>query len=308
MNIKVNKEKNNTYKIDVTVESKKVDEAFEEALKHEAENVDIKGFRKGKAPLNVVKENADKANLRSHALNHLLQKIYTQIINEYKLKPIVYPKFDIKEFDEQKDLKLVVIIVESPEIKLGDYKKEIEKITISVSENEPQDIASKIHITNQKIIEAVLKTCTVEVSEELVNEELNRMMSSIIDQTAKMGITVDQYLESIKKTPEQLRSEYKEKAISTLNADFLLTEISKQEKIEVSDGDVQKTIQAIPDDKSREQLAKPEQQMYIKAVLLKNKTLQKLSEYIKKSETESNSKPKDSSEKDDSEGQKKEKK
>ncbi|OGC51975.1 hypothetical protein A2982_03560 [candidate division WWE3 bacterium RIFCSPLOWO2_01_FULL_39_13] len=296
MDIKVDKQQNNTYKIDVKVEKEKVTEAYEESLKHEAEKAEIKGFRKGKAPLSVVKENVDKSKLRGHALNRLLQKIYSQIINEYKLKPIVYPKFEIKEFDEGKDLTLVVTIVELPEIKTGDYKTAVRKIKLDSTST---DIASQMQKANQEIIKTLLEVCNAGISEVLVEEELNRMMSSLIDQTSKMGLTVDQYLQAVKKTADDIRKEYRDNALATLKADFIITEISRLENIEVLDDEIEKTIQAIPDLKSREEMSKSEHKMYIKAVLIKNKTLQKLAEYISKSDSKSEGSEKKSSEKQD---------
>lgn len=267
MNIKVNKEENNTYKIDVTVPLKLVDKHIEKALKHEAEHVEVKGFRKGKAPLSEVKKNIDAAKLRSHALNHLLSDIYQRIINENKLKPIVSPRFEIKQFEEGQDLILIVYIIEKPEITIDGYKEAIKKLYESKKDTQ---------LTNEQVIDELVKTAKIGISKILVDEEVNRMMSSLIDQTSKLGLTVDQYLEAHKKTPGQLRQEYALNAEKTLKADFILTEIAQQENMTVSDEEIAKTISAVPDAKSREVLEKPEQKMYIKAVLLKGKVLESL--------------------------------
>ncbi len=281
MEIKVNKDKNNTYKIDVTVEVERVNEVFKEALQHEAENADIKGFRKGKAPLNIVKDNVDQAHLRSHALNHLIESVQSQVLKENKFAPIVYPRYEIKEFDEGKDLKLVMIIIEKPEIEIGEYKKAVkakkgakEK---SVKKEDKSNPDAKT-LTTEDIIDAVLEVSKVEAAEQLISEETDRMMSSMLGQLDKMGVTIDKYLEAVKKSAEEVRNEYKRIAERNIKSDFAITEIAIKEGIEITDIDVEQTIKAIPDEKSREALSKPDQKMYIKAVLLKNKTLQRIAE------------------------------
>lgn len=268
MQITIKKAENNTYKAEVVIEKDKVKKALDEALEHEAKDIEIKGFRKGKAPLDVVKKNIDQSKLRSHALNHVLSDAYSNIIKENKLKPIVYPRFNITEFEEDKDLKFSVTIIEAPEIKLGDYKAEIAKI-------ETKDKASP---TVQQIIDAVLKCSEVKVAVELISEETDRMMSSLIDQLARLGLTIDKYMESQSKTPQSLRDEYAKLSENNIKSDFLITEIADKEGITISDEEVEKTISAIPDAQSKKALSNPDQKMYIKAVLLKNKTIQKLAE------------------------------
>lgn len=288
MEIKVNKDKNNTYKIDVTVDKSRVNEVYEEALKHEAENVEVKGFRKGKAPLNKVKENVDQAHLRSHALNHLVEEVQKKVLTENKFAPIVYPRYEIQEFEEGTDLKLTMIIIEKPEIEIGDYKKAVkekksekEKASKEAEKNNknkenPQPVSSDIN--NEDVTDALLSVSKIEVAEQLINEEADRMLSSMMNQLKQMGVDLKQYLDSIKKTAEEVRDEYKKLAERNIKADFILTEIAQKEGLEATDEDVQKTIDGIPDEASKQELSKPEQKMYIKAVLLKNKTLMRLSE------------------------------
>ena len=266
MQVTINKGENNTYKADVVIEKSKVVKAFDEALAHEAKDIEIKGFRKGKAPLDVVKKNIDQSKLRSHALNHVLSEAYSNIIKENKLKPIVYPRFNITEFEDDKDLKFTLVIIEAPEIKLGDYKAEIAKIE------------SKEKATVQQIIDAVLHCSDVKVASELITEETDRMMSSLIDQLGRLGLTIDKYMESQNKTPQSLRDEYAKTAENNIRSDFLITEIAGKEGVTISDEEVEKTISAIPDEASKKALSNPDQRMYIKAVLLKNKTIQKLAE------------------------------
>ncbi len=105
------------------------------------------------------------------------------------------------------------------------------------------------------------------------------MVSSLIDQTSKMGVTVDEYVKAHNKTIEQIREEYKKASEQIIKADFIITEIAAIEGVTINDEDVEAMINMVPDEQSKKQLENPEQKLYIKAILLKSKTLEKLLEY-----------------------------
>ena len=273
MEIKVNKAENNTFRVDITIAADNMNKAIEEAYHHEGENIEIKGFRKGKAPLNVLKGHIDSNKIRNHALNHILPDVFSRVIKENKINPIVQPRFEIKEFEEGKDLKLVMVLIERPTMEFKGYKEALRSLGKAKKANE--------EVTNEEIVKTILENSTIGIPTELIDEEVQRMMSSLIDQTAKLGLTIDQYLTSQKKKIDDLRKEYKDIAERTIKADFLVTEIGFEEGIKVEDAEIDTTIAAIPDVKSREALSKPDQKMYIKAVLLKNKTLQHLAKVAK---------------------------
>ena len=259
----VNKEPNNTYKVEVTVAKDSVNTHLDEALKHEAENLQVKGFRKGTVPLAMAKEHMDPAKIRSHALNHMIPEIYKQLLNENKFTPIIGPRIELKEFEQDKDLLLTITIVEKPEITLGDYKKALKEI----EGNE---------VTSQQAINTVIEISDVKLAEIIIQEEVARMMSSLIDQTTKLGISIEEYVEAHKKNLQQIRDEYRINAERTIKADFLISEIAEKENLTVSDKDVEETINILPDAEAKKQFENLEQRMYIKAIMLKAKTLEKL--------------------------------
>lgn len=280
MDIKVNKEKSNTYKVEVTVDKETVTKYLDEALKHEAEQIEVKGFRKGAAPISMVKETVDPAKLRSHALNHLIPEIYKRILAENKFAPIVGPRIELKQFEEGQDLILVINIVEKPDIKIGDYKKAlIEAGNKKSQENKDKKPEEQKPFNNEDVINAILSISEIEVADVLVQEEVARMVSSLIDQTSKMGVTVDEYVKAHNKTIEQIREEYKKASEQIIKADFIITEIAAIEGVTINDEDVEAMINMVPDEQSKKQLENPEQKLYIKAILLKSKTLEKLLEY-----------------------------
>ena len=208
----------------------------------------------------------------------MIPEIYKKLMDEHKFAPIIGPRIELVEFEEDKDLKLNITIVEKPDIKINDYKKAIKDLGKLKAKEKEED---KKEITNVDIVEKLLEISEIEIPEIIVQEEVSRMMSSLIDQTSKMGISIEEYAEAHKKNLQQIRDEYKENAEKTIKSDFLITEVAKEEGIDVTEEDIEKTINVIPDEESRKQFENPEQRMYIKAVMLKAKTLENLVQMAK---------------------------
>ncbi len=132
-----------------------------------------------------------------------------------------------------------------------------------------------------KVLQTVLKSAQVEIPDILTEGEVTRMLSRLVDQTAKLGLTIEQYLQSQGKTAEQLRAEYKTQSQEMLKTELVLDELAKVEKIEVTDKEIEEAIQASPDEKARQEFEKQEGKWYIRSILKRNKTIQRLVELAK---------------------------
>jgi len=203
-------------------------------------------------------------------VNRLVAESYNAAVKEHLLKPVVAPKVEIIQFEPEtdKDFVFKATTAEWPEVKLGDYKSDLAKLS-TPSLND--------------VLQAVLKTTTVEIPEILLENEVARMLSRLVDQTSRLGLTVEQYLQSQNKTVEQLRTEYSKQAEETLKSELALEEIAKAENIEITDEEVTNAIKAAPDlpageagEKTKQELAKEENKWYIRSVLKRNKTIQRL--------------------------------
>lgn len=94
--------------------------AQDKATKKLAANITIAGFRKGKAPINMVKPRIDQGKLYNEGINEVLNPVYVDILKEEKLQPMARPSFDVTKLSED-ELELKVIIVTAPEVTLGQY-------------------------------------------------------------------------------------------------------------------------------------------------------------------------------------------
>ena len=95
-----------------------------------------------------------------------------------------------------------------------------------------------------------------------------------MDQLERLHIPLQDYLNSVKKTAEQIRTEYATQALATLQLDFLLETIAAEEKLGVSDKEISEVLASIPDEKIRKANDTPQQKARIESSLKRQKTLQ----------------------------------
>ena len=136
MERKVTKLEHSHTEVLVTVDEKSWKAAQDKAFNKLAANVEVDGFRKGKAPANLVKGKIDPMKVMDEAINSLLPTIYGEILKEEKLEPVARPQVDVTKLSDT-ELEVKFVIVTAPEVKLGQYKGlKIGKAEASVSEEE----------------------------------------------------------------------------------------------------------------------------------------------------------------------------
>lgn len=277
----INKLPNSMIEMTLTIPWNDVKKDFDDVLKEFVLNTELPGFRKGKAPVDLVKKSLSKQTLYEKVLGKIIPKAYIQAINENKIKPIVNPKIEILKAEEGEDWVCKATTCEMPIIDLKDYRQKIdslfakEKIWIPGKDEKIQEDANKQKEDYlQKVLDILLNTVKIEIPDMLIEEEANRLLSNLLDQTQKLGLTIEQYLASRNVTSEQIRAQYATQARNTLALEFTLEKIAETEKIDVSDREIDTLIEKTVDGKEKESLNA--QKSYIKNVLRRQKTLDSL--------------------------------
>ena len=134
MNCKVEKTKNaNEVKLEITVEAEKFENAMKKVYFQNAKYFNIPGFRKGKAPMNIVEKYYGEQIFYEDAFNEVATEAYEEAIKENKIEAVSRPEVDIAQMEKGKDLIFTAVVQTKPEVKLGKYKGvEIEKIEYKV--------------------------------------------------------------------------------------------------------------------------------------------------------------------------------
>ncbi|HET7560649.1 MAG TPA: trigger factor [Limnochordia bacterium] len=120
-------------KLEITVEQAEIDTALEAAYRRVAKQVNIPGFRKGKAPRVIVERHVGREAIRQEALETLVPDAYNRAVEEAKIEPVAQPEVDLVAYDEGEPLRFTATVDVRPDVQLGEYKglaavKEIEKV------------------------------------------------------------------------------------------------------------------------------------------------------------------------------------
>ncbi len=239
-----------TIELRITLYWKDIQAEWGKAVQAMAANVNLPGFRKGKAPVKLVEERLDKAKIKDEVIKHLLPPAYASAIRENNIKPIIDPQIHVDgELTEGQDWLFHAITCEFPEIDLGNYKAEVKKITakskIVVPGKETE--APKF----EEIVGKILETAKITIPGILIQREADRLISQMLDEIKKLGMTLESYLTSTGKSAEDLRADYAKKAEADLKLEFILQKIAQDEKITVEEAEIQKTIEnAVPEEKA----------------------------------------------------------
>jgi len=91
-----------------------------------------------------------------------------------------------------------------------------------------EDIVSK---HRSSITDAIIEKSTVEIPKVLIEAELNQMFGQMNEDLTRAQLTMESYLEHIKKTEEELRSEWGPLAEKRAKLQLVLNEIAKKENV-----------------------------------------------------------------------------
>lgn len=261
----------------ITIPAQKVKETFAKVKEEALREVSAPGFRKGKVPPKIAEKQLPEESLAEALFNQLVPSAYTEAIKQEKVKPIIPPQLKIISYKKDADLVLEAKTAERPEIKIGDYKTTLKKLKGRIIYGpEGKPLNGKEKITASQILEKLREITELVLPQILIEQEVQRMLSSLINQTQTLGLTVEQYLASQGKTTEQLQNEYKETTARNLKDEFILNEITNREGIEVTPKEIEETIKAAPDEKARETFSQAQGRLYIEDILRKRKTIEYL--------------------------------
>ena len=117
MKVTVGSKKGLKTNLQVFVDKKTIEEKIKIRLSELSKTVNIKGFRPGKVPTDVLKRQFGKA-VYGEVLENILKETSAKAIEEKKIKVAGQPKIDLKSYGEDKDLNYNLEIDELPSIKL----------------------------------------------------------------------------------------------------------------------------------------------------------------------------------------------
>lgn len=160
MEAKMEKIDVNVVKFEVKVEADKFKEALTRAYKKNIKKFNVPGFRKGKVPMNVVKKYYGVEVLLEDAVNFSIEGSYAEALKENNVRPVDFPKVEVVQAEEGKDLIYTAEVIVYPKVELGEYKGlNVEKKTYEVTEEE---VSAKLKEMQEKNARVEVKEGAIE--------------------------------------------------------------------------------------------------------------------------------------------------
>jgi len=154
MDVKIEKKEKNIVKLEITVEAEKFNEALRKSYFKNAKKFNIPGFRKGKAPMSIIKRYYGEGVFYEDAINFCCDDTYPKAIKENDIKVVEYPQIDIVQIGEGKDFIYSAEVAVYPEVTLGEYNGvEVKKVEYNVTDEDVENKLKQVQDQNSRIEE-----------------------------------------------------------------------------------------------------------------------------------------------------------
>lgn len=136
MNVTVERLENEAT-LKITAPAAEVNAGYKKAVQKIADQANIPGFRKGKAPRAIIEMHYGKEAVKQEAFEIVANKAYSEALDQEKLIPVSDPKVEESTFEEGKDMELTIKVTLKPEPELGEYKGlHVEKKEVEVTDEQ----------------------------------------------------------------------------------------------------------------------------------------------------------------------------
>lgn len=295
-------------KVTFKVEQKQVAAAYQIVLKTFAKTTAAPGFRKGKAPLEIVESIIGRIKLLEKTFERVAPNAYYDAVIKEKRHPLTNPEFNPLKLDMDADWEIEAHFAEKPEISLGDYKATVKKalksaqVEIEAAEKAKKEkqAAEKDKKTepeaekSEKVKEAIAKQKTQferetklkhifkelvavikpMVPEMLVRQETRYELDNLMRQLEQFGMKLEHYVARRNMTTEALSKELAATALGRLQLEFVLGAIANEQKFTANHEEVDAMIHAVTDEKLQAQLHEnTEYRQQVEASVIRQKVI-----------------------------------
>lgn len=296
-NIKTEKVPGSKIRISGEINAETFEKSRTETLKKLSENVEIPGFRIGKAPETIVVKHLGEMRILEKTAENLINDTYPEILKDENIRAIGMPSIAINKIARNNPLGFVIETAVMPEIVLENYKqaakKSIEAIPEAPDKVEEKEIDDTVEglrkrmagenkelpelnlefvkrfgdfenvedfrkkveenlVENKKretkdkrrasVADALVNLANFEVPDVIVESELDTMINQFKADVERSGMTFDGYLKHIKRGENDIRNEWRDKALRRAKLELVLKHIARTEKITPDEKEVKEKV------------------------------------------------------------------
>ncbi len=148
MSLQVEKLEKNMAKLTIEVPAEEFEAAIKTAYNHNKGRFNIPGFRKGKAPLNMIEKMYGVGIFYEDAANAVIDASYPKAVDECEEEIVSSPEIKVTQIEKGKDFIYEATVAIKPEVTLGEYKGvEVEKVDATVTD---EDVESALQAEQKK--------------------------------------------------------------------------------------------------------------------------------------------------------------
>lgn len=167
-----------TIELKITIPKNKFQDSYNLLLKDYLQNTKIKGFRKGKVPIEFL-DNTHKKEIQIETLDKLAPLYINTAIQQENIEPIAPPIYkDFSKIENGKDIIFTIEITVLPKFKLGNMEKiKIEKAVVKVSKKEIDQAIEEIKKNRETKTKEINDKWAVEIAQILNIENIKNLLS-----------------------------------------------------------------------------------------------------------------------------------
>ncbi len=266
---------------DLTIPVDQLQAAREKALQKAQRMVKVDGFRQGKVPLKIVEQRVGEAGLMELMAEEVLSPAYSAAINEKNLSPLTDPEIKPKSMKMGEDWVVEVSVATMPEIDttgVEDSVKALQKENELWTQDQKDTAEVKLRQDRlQAILTKLLEDIKVPVPELLLRKETEQLLHDLGHQLERLNLSLEDYLEKIGHTMEQLQQDYAMRALGSLQVEILLANLIRRLGLKLESKEVEEVVQARLANQPEGKKTITRQELdYIQASLLKQKVVDHL--------------------------------
>jgi trigger factor len=153
MNVKVENVEKNVVRLEIELDAAAFEDGIKKAYFKNVRKFNVPGFRKGKAPRNIIERYYGDQVFYEDAINEVFPEAYEKAVEENKLEPVERPSIDIKQIGKGENLVLTATVTVKPEVELGQYKNvEVEKKAVIVTEDDVEKEIASVADKNSRLV------------------------------------------------------------------------------------------------------------------------------------------------------------
>lgn len=154
MSVQVEKLEKNMAKLTIEVSAEEFAAAMTKAYQKNKNKINVPGFRKGKAPQQMIEKLYGAGIFYEDAANILIPEAYAKAADECGEEIVSQPEIDVVQIEKGKAFIFTAEVALRPEVTLGQYKGvEVEAVTVEVSEEEVDKAVDKERENNARVID-----------------------------------------------------------------------------------------------------------------------------------------------------------